>query len=320
MVSHPAVTMAGMTASMDAAIADLAARQHGAVSRRQLRTMGIGAHALARRVRWGVLTQRSAEVFVVRGAPRTHRQALLAAVLDAGPAAVATRRSAAALWNLPGFGWREPEVLIKRCGEHRCELGSLSETSLLPAAHVTRRDGIPVVTLPRLCFELAPVLRRPRLTRAIDEAQLLGMSVDALAEVVGSLAKRGRPGSAAMREEVEVRGDGYVPPESELEALGLEVLRAGGLPDPVRQLEVGGERWIGRVDAAYPWAKLVIEFDGRRHWQALLDAQADRRRDAELVAAGWRVIRITWQMLVDDPGGVVRLVRQALEAAVGAGV
>jgi very-short-patch-repair endonuclease len=89
----------------------------------------------------------------------------------------------------------------------------------------------------------------------------------------------------------------------------------GGLPEPVRQLDVGGAHWIGRVDAAYPEAKLVIEFDGRRHWQVLLEAQADRRRDGELAAAGWRVIRITWEMLTTDPQGVVRLVRRALAIA-----
>jgi hypothetical protein len=141
------------------------------------------------------------------------------------------------------------------------------------------------------------------------------MSIDALAEVVGTIGKRGRPGTTVTREIVEQRGDGYVPPASELEALGFEVLRRGGLPEPVRQLDVGGEHWIGRVDAAYPEAKLIIEFDGRRHWQVLLEAQADRKRDAELVAAGWRVLRITWEMLTTDPEGVVRLVRQALQTA-----
>jgi hypothetical protein len=204
---------------------------------------------------------------------------------------------------------------VKRAGDHDCRLGRISETSWLPAHHVTVHDAIPVATLARLCFELAGTEKRQRLGRTIDNALLLGMTVEALAEVVGCLAKRGRPGSTAMREEVALRGEGYVPPASELEALGFEVLRRGGLPEPVRQFDVGGEAWIGRVDAAYPEAKLILEFDGRRHWQVLLEAQADRRRDAELVAAGWRILRITWEMLVHDPEGVVRLVAGALAAA-----
>ncbi|MCU1380573.1 MAG: Protein of unknown function (DUF559)/Domain of unknown function [Acidimicrobiales bacterium] len=251
-------------------------------------------------------------MFRLPGTVPTVQQHLLAAVIDAGSGAVATRRSAAALWGLPGFRWGEPEVLVKRAGDHECRLGRLSETSLLPAHHVTVRDAIPVVTLARLCFELAATEHPKRTDRAIDNALLLGMSIDSLAEVVGTLAKRGRPGSAVMRRGVAKRGEGYVPPASELEALGLEALRAGGLPEPVRQLDAGGETWAGRVDYAYPAARLLIEFDGRRHWQALLEAQADRRRDAELVAAGWRVLRITWEMLTQDPAGVARLVARAL--------
>jgi hypothetical protein len=266
-------------------------------------------------VRSGRLLQVTRDVFVVAGSVDTWHQRLMIAILDVGRGAVATRRAAAALWQLPGFPRTSREVLVKRSGDHIGRVGALSETSLLPAHHVTSRDSIPVVTLPRLCFELAATERPGRVERAVDNAQLLGMSIDSLAEVVGTIGKRGRPGTTVTREIVEKRGDGYVPPASELEALGFQVLRDGGLPEPVRQLDVGGEQWLGRVDAAYPEAKLVIEFDGRRHWQVLLEAQADRKRDAELVAAGWRVLRITWEMLTQDPEGVVRLVRSALYAA-----
>lgn len=304
-----------MGASRDAALADLAAHQYALVSRPQWLELGFSWHDLHRRVSRGVLVRRSSLVFAFRGAPRTPRQDLLAAVLDAGAGAVATRRSAAALWGLPGFRWESPEVLVKRAGDHACRLGSLSETSWLPDHHVTVRESIPVVTLARLCFELAGTERPGRTERAVDNALVAGMTIEALAEVVGSLAKRGRPGSAVMRRLVAARGEGHVPPASELEALGFAVLRAGGLPEPVRQLDVGGERWIGRVDGAYPKQRLLLEFDGRRHWQVLLEAQADRRRDAELVAAGYRVLRITWEMLTTDPQGVVRLVTDALRAS-----
>jgi very-short-patch-repair endonuclease len=304
-----------MRASIDAVIADLAAEQQGAVSRFQLRDHGVDAKAIRRRLARGQLLEPVADVFTVAGTARSWHQRLAIAVLEVRHGAVVTRRSAAALWELPGFRPGTPEVLVKRSGDHRCRSGDLSETSWLPSHHVTARDGIPVVTLPRLCFELAATEKRGRVERAVDNAQLLGMSIESLAEVVGTLGKRGRPGTTATREIVEARGEGYVPPASELEALGLQVLREGGLPEPVRQLDVGGEHWIGRVDAAYPDARLVIEFDGRRHWQVLLEAQADRKRDAELVAAGWRVLRITWEMLTTDPAGVVRLVRAALAAA-----
>jgi very-short-patch-repair endonuclease len=40
--------------------------------------------------------------------------------------------------------------------------------------------------------------------------------------------------------------------------------------------------------------------------------EADRERDRVLIAAGWRVIRVTWRQLTDDPEALVRDLRPAL--------
>ena len=263
-----------------------------------------------------MLEELSPLVFRLRGAPHTARQELLAAVIDGGRGAVATRRSAAALWGLPGFGFGTPEVLVKQCGDHKCRLGRLSETSLLPAHHVTVRDEVPVVTLARTCFELSATEHPKRTERAVDNALLFGMKIESLAEVVGTLGKRGRPGTTNMRKIVRDRADdGYTPPASELEARFRDLCRAAGLPEGTRQLNAGGSKWIGRIDVTYPNGKLLVELDSRRHWQVLLEAEADRRRDAELVAAGWRVLRLTWDMVVNHPEDTIRLLAGALRAA-----
>jgi hypothetical protein len=120
-----------------------------------------------------------------------------------------------------------------------------------------------------------------------------------------------------MRELLEKRGPGYVPPESELEALFVAVLEAYGLPLPTKQLWAGGENPVGRVDFAYREAKLLIECDSRTHHTALLDWEADIDRRAELVAAGWRVIQVTWHQLVHEPEKVVARIRRALCTAAG---
>ena len=89
-------------------------------------------------------------------------------------------------------------------------------------------------------------------------------------------------------------------------------------PDPIRQHDVGGETWIGRVDVCYPHARLVIELDGRRWHDSHLAREDDRRRDNALVVAGWRVVRITWRELMDDPAATVALVRRLLAASAAA--
>jgi len=58
-----------------------------------------------------------------------------------------------------------------------------------------------------------------------------------------------------------------------------------------------------------------VELDSRRHHTALLDRESDRKRDNQLMANGWRVLRFTWDDLVDRPHDVVADVRRALTGA-----
>ncbi len=123
-----------------------------------------------------------------------------------------------------------------------------------------------------------------------------------------------------MRDLVAERNDGQPVPQSALKARFLQVIREAGLPTPVRQLDVGDrEGWVGRVDFAYPRARLLIELDGRRHHTALLDWERDLGRGNRLVAGGWRLVRITWRELADHPDRVVELLRRALTDLPGSG-
>jgi very-short-patch-repair endonuclease len=71
----------------------------------------------------------------------------------------------------------------------------------------------------------------------------------------------------------------------------------------------------GRVDFAYPEIRLIIELDGRA-WHSTLEAfESDRMRDNHAQLAGWRVLRITYRMLKDNPQMVRDLVRRALSSA-----
>src|SRR2546426_12820009 len=83
--------------SVIACMAPVAERQHGLAHRRQLLAAGVTRarleHALAR----GELERVLPEVYRLPGAPRTWRQDVMAAVLDAGPGAAASHRTAAVL-------------------------------------------------------------------------------------------------------------------------------------------------------------------------------------------------------------------------------
>jgi very-short-patch-repair endonuclease len=99
-----------------------------------------------------------------------------------------------------------------------------------------------------------------------------------------------------------------------LEARALEVIRSAGLPEPVRQLDIGDANgWVGRVDLAYPDRRLVIEVDSDIHHSTLVDRRADELRDHRLRSAGWTVARIT-EVELARPGSVADRLRALLSS------
>jgi very-short-patch-repair endonuclease len=288
-----------------------AEQQHGLVSWQQARDLGASAKALRTRARspdWELLTQR---VLRLVGAPRSARQLLMATALDGGPGTVASHRAAAALWRLPGFpfGWLESSRERGRTSR-RPSLGHLRLPLMLPPHHTTAVDGIPVTTLPRTLFDLAAVVSPARLERVVDTvvSKSPGVLV-VLHALLDELAEHGRNGIAAMRAILAERPPGYVAPASGLEARFMDILAGAGLPPMERQLDVGGHDWIGRVDFADRELRLIVEVDSALHHSSTLDRENDRRRDAELTAAGWRqVLRISDDLIWHRPSEVAAVV------------
>ncbi len=234
----------------------------------------------------------------------------MAAALDAGPGAAVSHETAAALWRLPGFlpGPLHVSRAVGRSGS-MCSLATVHRTCHLPDGHLCTVQGVAVTTVARTIFDLAGVLHPGRTERAFDNALARGLTtVRAVREVVAVLSTRGRAGSAVMRQLLAARVDGYVAPESGLEARFLSIVQAAGLPLPVRQRDVGGEEWIGRVDFLYPDERLVVEIDSDLHHSTLSDEAADAIRDRALHEAGYRVVRIGEQLVWHRPQEVVRRV------------
>jgi hypothetical protein len=305
-------------AKLDKGLRQLAERQHSVVSRSQARSLGASRAAVARRaasIEWEDMTPR---VLRLVGSVPTFDQRCMAAVLDAGPQAVVSYQSAARLWRLPGFVGAEIHVSRLRQGGTRRSTGRavLHRPQALPAAHLTAIGPIPVTSVARTVFDLAGAIHPGRLERALDNALARHLTtIHALRAVTNDLAEHGRPGSTVMRALLGERNGAYVAPDSGLEGRFLSLLRAAGLPEPVRQLDVGGARWVGRVDLAYPARRLVIEIDSAIHHSAKLDREADGRRDNELVEAGYRVIRITDDQIWFRPHEALATVRDALRAS-----
>jgi hypothetical protein len=282
---------------MNREILETAERQHGVTTFDVAVSVATldGAKWEMRSGRWSPM---GAGVYRLRGAPRTWEQQVMALTLAAGPTAAASHRSAAALLGVPGFERRGvPEVTTPRHRRHRNPSTIVHRWRPFPDSHLTIIDGIVTTRVARTLVDLAGVLPPGRTERAVDSCLGARMvSLESLHSTFRELAGRGRRGTAVMRAILDERPPEYVAPESELEIRFLELVRAAGLPDPVRQLDTGdADGWIGRVDFAYPARGLLIELDGRANHSTRLDREADARRDARLREAGWRrVERVVW--------------------------
>lgn len=294
----------------DARIAELAGRQHGIVARRQLRALDLSDRIIDGRRARGVLIGLHRGVYAVGHRPRAREAWWLAAVLAAGPDAVLSGRSAAALWHLRHGDGARCEVTkasgVVRPGIHaRCVA--------LPGDERTVHDGIPVTTPMRTVLDLSAITDRRGLEKAMREAEYLRL-YDGFALV--RLLKRHprRRGTRTLRAIVAETDLGRDRTRSVMEERFLAFLDAHGLPAP----EVNEELDVGRaqpeVDCHWPDQRLVVELDSRAAHATRTAFEADRTRDRRLLAAGWRVVRITWRELHLRPGEVAADLRGLLAA------
>jgi Protein of unknown function (DUF559) len=293
-----------------------AERQHGLLTIAQAAIMGGNEDAVAHRIERGEWERFGRGVLRLVGAPRTWRQRLFASILASGSGAVAAKQSAARLHQFAGYG-HGPVLLAKAStGSYRSPSAKVHRSGLILPSHITVVEGIPTTTPVRTVFDLLDGMTLERAGRLLDDClSAKRVSLGEFALVVAEVGGRGVHGTTLARALLDERGDGYVPPESELEQLTLDVLTAAGLPAPERQAWLDLDRsyaTTGRVDFVYRAARLIIEADSQRWHSSYSRVAADHWRDNQLMADGWRVLRVTWWQLTNHPREFVALVRRAL--------
>ena len=277
----------------------MAARQCGVVTAEQLADIGIGRHHVAHRVKVGRLVRIHRGVYQVGPlAAPLGREA--AALLACGRDAALSHHSAAAVWQLRPPYDGPVHVTVPRAGARPRPGLRLHRTDSLEAAV---RQGLRLTTPARTLRDIATTLPQHELDRAVEQALVLRLTThEALATATGRGAARLR---AALRTDPAfTRSEG----ERRLRAR----LRAARLPLPLMNTSVAG--W--EVDAVWPDQRLVVEVDGYAFHGSRHAFERDRRRDADLVAAGYRVVRITWRQLAEEPMAVVARLARLLEVAV----
>ncbi|OWY59773.1 hypothetical protein B7486_72765, partial [cyanobacterium TDX16] len=180
-----------MDEHVEASITAIADLQHGVLSSSQAQAGGLTRGMIGARLRSGRWERAGDGIYRVGGAPSTWRQRLWVALLDAGPTAVVSHRSAGALRHLRGFREGPIEVTKRSRLDHRVSSGVRHESRRLPANHTERVDGFPCTTLARTVFDLCAGQHPKRAARIVDNAIVdNGLAIEQLDEVLGDLAKR----------------------------------------------------------------------------------------------------------------------------------
>ena len=288
------------------------AQQGGFVTREQLLAAGFSPSAIDRRVNTGELPVVSAGVYRIYVSD-DHAD-LLRGVMVALPDAVASHQSAAHLLDFPRLPGLDPTVTVPSHTTHRFAGVTVRRSNDVEPSHLTRVHSLRVTNVVRTVFDLAGVLGFPEF-ETIAESLILAdrMKLRHFDGLTNQLARRGKPGSRAARDFIRLRA-GADPRSTILERKGRAVLAAARLPAPQAQFPIPWDAGR-RFDDAYPRAQLAIEWDSRS-WHEQRSAMAnDRRRDRLAAAHGWRVVRITWQDIVDNPEEVAANVAAVLRGA-----
>jgi very-short-patch-repair endonuclease len=178
-------------------------------------------------------------------------------------------------------------------------------TRHLGPADVVTLGLLPVTRQPRTLVDLADLFPYAELREVADGLRRLDLAALAAAQ-------RRAPNRRGAARVARLVASDQRRTRSEFERRYLRFCTAHGVPRPeVTNAKVGHHE----VDALYAGARLAVELDGRAHHERRAQMRDDRRRDADLQLAGFRVLRLVWEQLDrDEAAATAGLVRALLSA------
>jgi Protein of unknown function (DUF559)/Transcriptional regulator, AbiEi antitoxin len=274
----------------------------GVISRQQAIACGLSPAGLSRWLSRGRLHRVHRGVYAVGHGRICLEGRLLAALLYTGRGSTLSHTTAAWWWGLLDVAPRRIHVSSPR------QVASLRAICVHQPRQIeaVRHRHFPVTTVARTLLDLSYMLSFRDLRRALAEADYRRLlDPAAMSEIV----KRGQPGSAALRRALADHNPRLALTFSVLEDRFLELCESANLPQPEVNATVEGLV----VDALWPEQRLVVELDGHVAHATASANERDRHRDLILRAAGYRVLRYTWQQVTNTPELVIADLQRALD-------
>lgn len=229
----------------------------------------------------------------------------MAAVLAYGPRAVASHRTAGGLQGLREDNSPKTDISLPlQSARSRAGIHAHASPTLRPH-DVTKRHGIPCTTVARTLLDLADVVPRRQLERALEQAEMMRVfDLDDLHDVLAHA--NGRRGAGVLRDLLGELDDEPGLTANALEDRYLELCRNAGLPRPAvnQWLEVDDGPPI-KADFVWIAQRLIVETDGWGSHGTRHGFESDRRRDQRARLAGWETVRFTRRQVLGDPDWVI---------------
>lgn len=294
------------------ALLAIARQQHAVLSRAQALVHGFSDDQISARLRSGDWFRLYPGVYRLAGTRETVEGRAMAAVLACGDGALASHTTAGSLY---GFDLRSDALEATIPVDRRVSPRGITvhRARVLGPLDRTRTRSVPCTGPMRTLVDLAGTIDADLLEELLDDVLHRRLAeIRRFSRYVDDPSVLRRRGTGDLRRFLRDRARRGIP-ESRGETRLDRVLRRANLPPAQRQaqIRVGGSRF--RLDFAYLDERIVLEFDGFL-WHAgrRLDWQESKRRRNLLRSAGWGIVELTWEDVVDRPLYVCCAVAEAL--------
>jgi very-short-patch-repair endonuclease len=279
-------------------LAALADRQFGRVRWEQLLGMGIGRATICRWTADGYLYPELPRVYAVGHRTAGIEGQLAAALLYAGPGSMLSHDTG--VWWLGLLKYRASAIHIST--PRRC--ASLDGVIVHGRRKLDRvvHNLLPVTSVAQTLQDYAQRAPIERFRYVLANADYNGwLDLEALD------AARG-PGARNLHEALRIHRPELAHTRSEFERAFIPFCERHRIRVPEFNVYINGHL----VDAVWRKRKVIVELDSLEAHRTRAQLESDHRRDLELRAAGWTILRYTWFQLTETPNAVAADLRRYL--------
>jgi very-short-patch-repair endonuclease len=276
--------------------------------------LGITRDQLTALLRAEVIARELPDTYRMTAVLRTKEQRLRAALMWAGPEAMAAVRSAGENYGLEGVVAQRPEIAVERSSRKRAATVVLHRGLHRSALMVRSHRGVPTTGVEPTLVALAATLPAEAFEIACEDARRRKLtSIAALHAYLARHGRAGRPGVGTLRHLLSELDPTHAA-RSTLEVKTRRLLVANGINRFTREFPLVWRGRVYRFDFAFERERTILEVNGRRWHDDASDYERDNEKWSVPGRHGYRLVFATWSKVTEHPRRLLDELAAALAA------